>query len=152
LTSAYQTRIQKKLAKLSVGLNPRTLAQFKVKVAECEGGKLPTTVVGDDEFTPVKFYYSLGQKCDLCGHVPIKRVYVIKSESSSKEAHIGSECAKNYIDEDIVEGLTKVFQIEYNKIVNVEKYDEGLKALEWAVETGFRLPYDISDVGLEVKR
>jgi hypothetical protein len=147
--SAYKTRIQKQLAKLSIALTPVTLAQFKCEVAGEEDGLLPTTIIGDDEFRPVRFYYSLGQKCDLCGHNPIKRVYVIESVHSGQEAHIGCDCAKNYLDIDIVEGLTKLFQIEYNKIVNVEKYADEVLALEWAKESRFALPYNLKACGVE---
>jgi hypothetical protein len=145
--SAYQTKIEKALAKLSFGANAITVAHFKCKLDE--NGQLPTTIYGDDEFGFEKFYYSSGQICDLCGHNPIKRVYVIKSITTKKEAHIGCECAKNYIDADIVDGLSKIFNFEYNKIINPIKYETEVEAIDWAIENKIRLPYRISGAGVE---
>ncbi len=106
---------------------------------------METTIVGGEEWEPIHFYYYAGKKdqhyiCQLCGHNPIKRVFVIKSRTSGQELHIGSECATNYLDADIISGLTKMFGIEYNKIVNPIKYEDGVQVLEWAVENTIQLP------------
>lgn len=125
--SGYKTRIQAKLAELSYALNPEMLYNLGLKEQE-------TTVLGGQVWRVTKFYYTAHkQDCELCGHANLKRVFVIRCDDTQKELHIGSECATNYIDVDIVKGLCKVFDLEYNKIVNPIKFEKELEILNWVV-------------------
>lgn len=125
-------KIQTKLADLSFAISPVAIA--KLKIAQKNGG-LDMTVYASQEWQCTKAYYAhKRQDCQLCGHANLMRVFVIKSQHSGQELHIGSECVKNYLNDDIVAGLCKLFDLEYNKIVNPVKYEDSIDALRWAYE------------------
>jgi hypothetical protein len=130
--SSYQIRIEKKLADLSIGLDPRSL----VRLADINEGlieSLEKTITGNQHFKPVKVYRHTGRKCDLCGHNPIKNVFVIENKARHQELHIGSDCARNYIDADLVSAICKQYNLEYKKIVNPIKFEADIEILEWAL-------------------
>ena len=125
-------KIQTKLAELSFAISPVAIA--KLKIAQKNGG-LDMTVYASQEWQATKAYYAhKRQDCELCGHANLMRVFVIKSQSSGRELHIGSECVRNYLNDDIVAGICKLFDLEYNKIVNPVKYEDAMEALRWAYE------------------
>ena len=131
--SAYQKRIEKALAGLSIEMDARTIAKFSL-IAAGKKKSLEQTIQGDDEFTIESAYRSPGMKCELCGHNPIKNVFVLKHKTNHNKLNIGCECAKNYIDADLVDAVCKEYDFEYRKIVNPIKFEDYLPALEWARE------------------
>lgn len=65
--------------------------------------EVPTEQQAHREWTLTHVAHTRGYStCDMCGHNPIKRLFFIKSASSGREMCIGSECARNYADVDLV--------------------------------------------------
>jgi len=131
--SAYQKRIETALADLSLNLDARTIVKF-MGIRDGEVAALTSTITGADEFTATKVYRHTGMVCQLCGHNPIKNVFVIEHKINKKELHIGSDCARNYINTDLVDAVCREYAIEYKKIVNPIKFADTLPILEWAAE------------------
>ena len=131
--SGYWTRIEKKLAELSIMHSPETLVRLRVDLNN--GVSMQKTITGDDAWKFVGYRYG-HKNCDLCGHVGIVRIFKIKSAESGEELEIGSECVRNYLHADLVDALCKEFDLEYHKIVNPEQYASELEVLRWATENG----------------
>lgn len=54
-------------------------------------------------------------QCELCGHVPIKRLFFIESSSTQTVKMIGSECARNYLRVDLVEAYERTLNRLQNR-------------------------------------
>jgi hypothetical protein len=77
----------------------------------------------ENEFEVLYAYYdSKGVKCDLCGHVPIKRVFKLRSKETGQILFIGCECAVNYLSVDLVQA----FEDLLNKKINDYKAKQVL--------------------------
>ena len=131
--SGYQTRINKKLAELSIAIDPATLVKFGLARKHGEAA-FESGIAGGEEWNFTNFRYG-HMDCELCNHKNIRRIFTIQCKANGNKLDIGSECAKNYIDSDLVDGLCRVFNVEYNKIVNPIKFEDALEILNWAVET-----------------
>jgi|CXWL01.1.fsa_nt_gi hypothetical protein len=131
--SGYWTRIEKKLASLSIMYSPQLLVRLKLDMKN--GVSLQKTITGEDAWKLVDYRYG-HTNCELCGHVGIVRIFKIRSEETGQTLEIGSECVRNYLDADLVDALCKEFDLEYHKIVNPEQYANELEVLAWASQNG----------------
>lgn len=62
--------------------------------------------------------------CELCGHNPIKRLYFIESASTGRELMIGSECARNYADVDLIDAYQRRMVQTQNRRRNEQRRRE----------------------------
>jgi len=94
--SSYQARIE------------RTLTDIYTEV--------PAWERGSGDWTLVAVGHTHGHAtCELCGHNPIRRLFWIKQNSTGRELMVGSECAVNYANADLVRGYMSRLQSEQNR-------------------------------------
>lgn len=126
--SGYQKRIEAKLAELSIALDPQTIVNLRIRSKS--GRTLDETMLGNQEWDVVNVRRG-DTDCELCGHKHIRNIFTIKCKANGNKLDIGSKCAKNYADADLIDGLCKMYNLEYNKIVNPIKFEKELENLAW---------------------
>lgn len=103
--SAYQARIE------------RTLTDVFIDV--------PRHNQAGQEWVLVNVAHTNGfAQCELCGHVPIKRLFFIESTTTQVTKMIGSECARNYLRVDLVEAYERTLNRQQNRLRTQRRRDE----------------------------